>query len=483
MMAEPKNRIFLITYPESMGKNIPELHLILNVFFSKAISGVHLLPFFPSSGDRGFAPTDYQRVDEAFGSWEDIKRLSADYVLMTDFMINHISAQSEYYLDFLQYKGESAYRNMFIRFKDFWKNGAPSDTEVDLIYKRKPKAPFTIARFADGSEEKVWCTFSDEQIDLNCDTKTTRDFIRSSLSFLAQMGVSYVRLDAFAYAVKRAGTSCFFIEPDIWDLLHFCSEVLEPYHAKILPEIHEHYTIQLKIAEKGFNVYDFALPMLLINAIYYGKTEYLKNWLRICPRTQYTTLDTHDGIGVVDVRGLLPDDELDRTREDIFKYGANVKKIYNTARYNNLDIYQINCTYYSALGNDDDAYLLARAVQFFAPGTPQVYYVGLLAGKNDIELLEKTKEGRNINRHNYSIQEVRSEVERPVVQKLIKLMEFRNTHPAFDGGFELLECNTYELAIKRVQDNEFAVLRADFINRYFSVQYSTPDGTEELHLG
>jgi len=280
--------------------------------------------------------------------------------------------------------------------------------------------------------------------------------------------------------VKKAGTSCFFIEPEIWELLSFCADVLKQHRATILPEIHEHYSIQLKLAEKGFTVYDFALPMLLINATYYGKTTYLKNWLSICPRKQYTTLDTHDGLGVVDVRGLLPDEELDRTREDIFRYGANVKKIYNTSRYNNLDIYQINCTYYSALGNDDDAYLLSRAVQFFAPGTPQVYYVGLLAGRNDIELLEKTKEGRNINRHYYSADEVTREVERPVVQKLIRLMEFRNGHSAFDGGFELLECGDNALRVRRTNDGEFAELDADFTNKSFTIRYSGPKGTEVL---
>ena len=98
-----------------------------------------------------------------------------------------------------------------------------------------------------------------------------------------------------------------------------------------------------QIEDKGYYVYDFALPMLLINALYYGQTKYLKHWLEICPRKQFTTLDTHDGIGVVDVKDLLPDEEINRTKEDIFKYGANVKKIYNTAAYNNLDIYQVNC--------------------------------------------------------------------------------------------------------------------------------------------
>jgi sucrose phosphorylase len=480
-MAKPENRIFLITYPDSMGKDIPELHHIIDTYFSKALGGVHLLPFFPSTGDRGFAPTDYRKVEEAFGTWDDVKSLSDDYKLITDFMINHISAQSAFYLDFLKYKDRSYYRDMFILYKDFWPNGEPGDVEVERIYKRKPKAPYTIARFDDGTEEKVWCTFGDEQIDLDCTTRMTREFIKSTLAYLVKMGSSVIRLDAFAYAVKKAGTSCFFIEPDIWELLYFCSGALKPYRSKILPEIHEHYTIQLKLAKRGFYVYDFALPMLLINAVYYGKTCYLKKWLSICPRKQFTTLDTHDGLGVVDVRGLLPDEELDRTREDIFRYGANVKKTYSSASYNNLDIYQINCTYYSALGNDDDAYLLARAVQFFAPGTPQVYYVGLLAGKNDIELLEKTKEGRNINRHYYSMDEVAAEVERPVVKKLISLMEFRNAHPAFDGSFELLECDDNELVIRRVGKGGAAELHADFLNRRFDIKYTGPAGIEEIY--
>ena len=480
MMAKPENKIFLITYPDSLGANIQELHQILNTHFSKALGGVHLLPFFPSSGDRGFAPTDYSKVDNVFGTWDDVQRLAGHYRLMTDFMINHISAQSAYYQDFLALKDNSAYHDMFIRYKDFWLGGEPSAEEIERIYKRKPKAPYAIAQFADGTEEKVWCTFSDEQIDLDCSAGTTREFFKRTLAHLAEMGSSVVRLDAFAYAVKKAGTSCFFIEPEIWELLSFCADVLKQHRATILPEIHEHYSIQLKLAEKGFTVYDFALPMLLINATYYGKTTYLKNWLSICPRKQYTTLDTHDGLGVVDVRGLLPDEELDRTREDIFRYGANVKKIYNTSRYNNLDIYQINCTYYSALGNDDDAYLLSRAVQFFAPGTPQVYYVGLLAGRNDIELLEKTKEGRNINRHYYSADEVTREVERPVVQKLIRLMEFRNGHSAFDGGFELLECGDNALRVRRTNDGEFAELDADFTNKSFTIRYSGPKGTEVL---
>ena len=327
------------------------------------------------------------------------------------------------------------------------------------------------AHFADGTAEKVWCTFDEEQIDINCKTETAKQFIRENLTDMCRHGAALIRLDAFAYATKKAGSSCFFIEPDVWELLRECEEILKPYGVAILPEIHEHYTMQKKIEAQDFYVYDFALPMLLINALYYGQSRYLKHWLEICPRRQFTTLDTHDGIGVVDVKDLLPDEEIVRTKDDIFRFGANVKKVYNTAAYNNLDIYQVNCTYYSALGDDDASYLIARAVQFFAPGIPQVYYVGLLAGRNDLALLEETKVGRNINRHYYTEEEIAEEVKRPVVEKLLKLMKFRNEYPAFDGRFELEECGDNELAVLRSCQEYRARLYCNFETKELRIQY------------
>ncbi|WP_099203770.1 sucrose phosphorylase [Scatolibacter rhodanostii] len=474
-MKKLSNQIMLITYSDSMGHNLEELHHILKQHVGSAIGGVHLLPFFPSSGDRGFAPMTYREVDKSFGDWTNITNLSEDYYLMADYMINHISAQSEYYKDFLQKKDNSEYKDLFIRYKDFWENGEPTQEQVDIIYKRKPKAPYIDAQFADGTTEKIWCTFGEEQIDINCPSETAKKFLRENLEGLAKYGIAIIRLDAFAYATKRADTTCFFVEPEVWDLLNETAEIVKPYGATILPEIHEHYTMQQKIADKDYYVYDFALPMLLINALYYGQSPYLKHWLEICPRKQFTTLDTHDGIGVVDVKDLLPDEEIEKTKEDIFRFGANVKKIYNTATYNNLDIYQVNCTYYSALGEDDSAYLIARAVQFFAPGIPQVYYVGMLAGRNDIELLEATKEGRNINRHYYTEQEVEEEVKRPVVRKLLDLMKFRNKCKAFDGSFILLPSSEEELWIRRENGDEIAELRVNFKKKTYTITAGTAD--------
>lgn len=470
-MRKLENKVMLITYADSLGHNLKDLDRILETYFKEAVAGVHVLPFFPSSGDRGFAPMDYHKVDPAFGDWRDVERLAEKYYLMFDYMINHISAQSGYYKDFLEKKDASGYHDLFIRYKDFWEGGEPTEEQVDAIYKRKPRAPYVDAHFADGTTEKVWCTFDEEQIDINCKSDTAKAFIRDNLTDMCRHGAALIRLDAFAYATKKAGTSCFFIEPDVWELLRECEEILDSYGVTILPEIHEHYTMQKKIEAQDFYVYDFALPMLLINALYYGQSRYLKHWLEICPRKQFTTLDTHDGIGVVDVKDLLPDEEILRTKDDIFRFGANVKKVYNTAAYNNLDIYQVNCTYYSALGDDDASYLIARAVQFFAPGIPQVYYVGLLAGRNDLKLLEETKVGRNINRHYYTEEEIAGEVKRPVVEKLLKLMKFRNEYPAFDGDFLLEDCGEKELVIVRTSGGYQARLWCDFETKECRITY------------
>ena len=305
----------------------------------------------------------YREVAPAFGTWDDVTALARDYRLMADYMINHISAQSEYYQDFLTWHDNSPWKDLFIRCKDFWQGGAPTQAEVDAIYKRKPRAPSVTAHFADGTEEEVWCTFDEEQIDINCASDTARRFLRDNLSLLCEKGLRMIRLDAFAYATKKAGTSCFFIEPQVWELLDQVDAILKPYGATILPEIHEHYTMQLKLAERGYPVYDFALPMLLLNALYYGQSQYLRHWLESCPHSQYTTLDTHD----------------------------------------------------------------------------------------------------------YTREEVAGEVQRPVEQKLLAMMRFRNVHPAFDGAFILLPSDDRHLHIRRENGAQAAELTVDFVERTFAI--------------
>ena len=450
------NKVMLITYPDSLGKNIEELRNVLKNDLKGAVGGIHLLPFFPSTGDRGFAPTDYTKVDPKFGDWSDVEKLGQEYYLMFDFMINHISRHSKYYEDFQQKKDNSKYADLFLSWDKFWPQGRPTKADVDLIYKRKDKAPYQEITFADGSKEKLWNTFGPEQIDLDVRKKVTQEFIKQTLNQLIEHGADIIRLDAFAYAVKKLDTNDFFVEPEIWDLLAQVRDDIAAKGAIILPEIHEHYSMPFKIAKHGYFIYDFALPMVTLYSLYSGKSERLAHWLKMCPMKQFTTLDTHDGIGVVDARDILTPEEVKYTSQELYKVGANVKKKYSSAEYHNLDIYQINTTFYSALGDDDKKYFMARLLQVFAPGIPQIYYVGMLAGKNDIKLLEETKEGRNINRHYYTREEVAEEVKRPVVASLLKLFAFRNTEAAFDleGNIEVETPSENEIRIVRMNKDQ-----------------------------
>lgn len=476
MKQNVKNKIMLITYADSLGDNLKDLDNVLKKYLDGAVYGLHILPFFPSSADRGFAPITYKEVDPAFGKWDDMLALSEKYYLMYDYMINHISAQSDIYRDFLEKKDDSKYKDFFIRYKDFWKNGEPSQEQIAQIYLRKD-VPYIEAEFADGTKEKLWCTFSTEQIDINClNSETAKEYLNESLKFLSAHGAALIRLDAMAYASKREDTNCFFVEPEIWKILRDCEEALEGTGSEVLPEIHENYFIQKKLEEKNTWTYDFQLPMLILNAVYFGRTLYLKDWLKLCPRKQFTTLDTHDGIGVVDVRYLMPDEEVLATKKKVFDQNPEINRLYANGKmkvnFSKFDTYQICCSYYDALGSEDERYLLARAVQFFTPGIPQVYYVGLFAGQNDWEFYEKSKQSRDINRHYYSLEEIEEEFKRPVVQKMNRLMKLRNSHPAFDGEFRLLDTDEHTLGIRWEKDGEFAQLEVDFEQLAYHIVYT-----------
>ena len=479
-----RNGCHLITYPDSLGSNLTELRAVLRDHFQQAVCGVHLLPFYPSSGDRGFAPLGYEEVDPAFGGWEDVEALGNAYDLIVDFMVNHISRRSPFFKDYLEKGAGSTFAEMFLRLGQLAPRGISKDAYAAL-FKRKPTPPWVTVRPAGGAEEQVWCTFDDEQIDLDVESPIGREFIRRSLLGLAAHGVKMIRLDAFAYAIKRLGTSCFFVEPQTSKLLHDLHELLAPHGVELLPEIHERHHIQLALAAQGYWVYDFNLPLLVLQALYDGSSANLVQWARICPRKQITTLDTHDGLPVLDVADLMRADDLERTKENLFSQGANVQRRYSVdPAYKNRNVYQLNCTYYSALGEHDDAYLAARAIQFFFPGIPQVYYVGLLAGRNDTELVEQTKFGRNINRHNYGREEIRHEAQRSVVQRLLRLMIFRNTFPAFGGELSIGAAPDSELVLMWSKADSQTRLCVDLRNRRarISVREGAASTWKELEL-
>lgn len=462
------NKIMLITYPDSIGGNLRTLKNVLNDYFKDAVGGIHILPFFPSSGDRGFSPITYECVEPAFGDWNDIKMLSEEYYLMCDVMVNHVSKRSKEFLDYLE-KGEaSPFADMFLDYEKFWGEGRPDERDINLLYRRKDGEPYQSFVREDGKTVKLWCTFTNEQIDLDLRTETAKRYLRENFNRLALNGISIIRLDALGYVVKKIETSCFMVEPDIWNVIEEITGMAGD-KAWLLPEIHDTWQTAKKLEEHQVWSYDFVLPFLMLHSIYTGDTNKLAGWLNSAPRTQFTVLDTHDGIGVYDAYDWVDEEEATALIERIEDRLSYQFKPLNPEKKRFKKAYQLYTTYFSALHENDQAYLLARAVQFFAPGIPQVYYVGMLAGENDYAALQQSEDHRAINRHNYTVEEIRACAEKDVVKKLRSLMKFRNTFGAFDGDLEVAVPSEGLLIMRRTNNDEWAELICNFAVLDFSI--------------
>ena len=433
----------LLTYPDSLGGDLAALRQLLEGPLGGAFHGVHVLPPFPSSGDRGFAPVTYREIDPRFGSWDDVAGLAARHDVLLDLMINHISRRSPEFRDFERYGRSSPSANLFITLDKVWPGGVPPAADVARIFLRKPQAPFSTVTIEEtGARETVWTSFGtsewSEQIDLDVTSAETRRLIRGWLEFFADRGVAIVRLDAVGYVIKEPGTSCFMVEPGIWEFLAWITDVAGSVGLAVLPEVHDRYPTHERLSKRGFWTYDFVLPGLVLQAFETGRADRLARHLDRSPDRQVTTLDSHDGIPVrPDLDGILEPDEMRDLANRIRASGGNVNRILSPGQAGEVDVHQLNCTYYSAMGGDDERYLAARAIQLFARGVPQVYYVGLLAGENDVVALERTGEGRAVNRHDYSVTEIEAALERPVVRRLLELVRLRNTHPAFGGTLQV----------------------------------------------
>lgn len=475
-----KNKVQLIAYADRLGGGgIAELHRLLEGSFAGLFGGVHILPFYyPIHGaDAGFDPIDHTQIDPCLGSWGDIKALGQDVDLMADLIVNHVSSASPQFIDYSEKGNASIYDGMFLTMESIFSNGA---TESDLlnIYRPRPGLPFSYATMKNGKKRLLWTTFTNQQIDINVNHPQGQAYLQSVLHILHENNIRMVRLDAVGYAVKKAGSSCFMI-PETFAFIEALAQQAAKLGIEVLVEIHSYFRRQIEIARQVDRVYDFALPPLVLHAIFNRTARYLKQWLVISPRNAITVLDTHDGIGMIDIGadgadphnppGLIPPEELDALVERIHTNSNGQSRQATGTAASNLDLYQVNCTFYDALGRNDHDYLLSRAIQFFAPGVPQVYYVGLLAGENDMVLLTETRVGRDINRHYYTPEEVSRALQRPVVQSLFQLIRFRNRHPAFDGTFSLPETVDFELTLRWDNGDAWAMLEVDFASGSYQI--------------
>ncbi|MBC7252310.1 MAG: sucrose phosphorylase, partial [Anaerolineae bacterium] len=374
--------------------------------------------------------------------------------------------------------------DMFITLDKVWPGGDPPQEDIAKIFLRRPEHPFSNVTIEEtGQVERVWTSFGkgnpSEQIDIDVWSEPARELFVDSLAHFGRQGVKIVRLDAVAYVTKRAGTSCFFVEPEIYQFMEWIASVAAPLGIELVPEVHAHYSIQHALAARGYWVYDFVLPALILHTLLSKSSRKLREYLATCPRKQFTMLDCHDGIPILpDLEGILQVEESRKIVDVCVQRGAKLSRILSSRHKaeDGFDVHQIECTYYSALDCDDDAYMAARAIQFFAPGVPQVYYVGLLAGENDQESVRLTGEGRAINRHNYDLAEIDRALQQDVVQRLLKLIRFRNEYPAFDGSFSVLQSGDRDVLLSWQKGNHVCSLRVNLDSYQTIITYTDEMG-------
>jgi sucrose phosphorylase len=433
----------LLTYPDSLGGDLRELAAVLDGPLAGLFRGVHILPPFPSSGDRGFAPLTYFEIDPRFGSWADVERIAQGHDVLLDLMINHLSRRSPEFREFERVGRDSPTADLFITLDKVWPSGDPPASDVAQIFLRKPNSPFsTITIESTGQREQVWTSFGtaewSEQIDLDVSSDTTRTLIADWLRSFADHGVRIVRLDAVGYVIKKPGTSCFMVEPEIYEFLAWITSIAASFGLVVLPEIHDRYATHQRLAAAAFWTYDFVLPGLVLDALETGEAIRLADHLANSPDRQFTTLDCHDGIPVrPDLDGILDPAQMNALADLITARGGNVNRILSNLHAGNVDVHQLNSTFLSALGGDEERFFAARAIQLFAKGVPQIYYVGLLAGENDQAAVDRTGDGRAVNRHDYTRAEIDDALRRPLVGRQLELIRLRNTHPAFEGSLHV----------------------------------------------
>jgi sucrose phosphorylase len=474
----------ILVYAERVGGNLGEIEKLLAGPLAD-FTGIHVLPFFhPYDGDdAGFDPIDHKIVDPRLGNWQDFNRISQTHELTADLIVNHASYLSPEFIDWQEKGQASEFDGMFLTFDVVFPNGG-TEEGITSFYRPRPGMPFTAYEVA-GKRRLVWTTFMPSQVDIDIKHEKGQQYLRNVLEALASGGVKVVRLDAVGYAVKTPGTDSF-MTPETLKFVEEITELIHSYDMRVLVEVHAHYTQQLDIAPLVDLIYDFQTAPLLLHSLFTGTVDRLDNWFKIRPANCLNVLDTHDGYGVIDGGpingrpGLITQDEMaaifKKAEENTNGHSAIASVV---PQWFTLP-HQINATLPNIVANDT-AYTIMRAVQFFLPGEPQVYYVGLFNGMDDVELFNKTGQGRDVNRHNYTPAEIEVALKQPVTQAILGLARLRKL-PVFEGefGWTVTGANSMQLAWVNGTDKLTLDFCTEVDNYWLTIEATDANGTRKF---
>ncbi|MBC7193009.1 alpha-amylase family glycosyl hydrolase [Marinobacter sp.] len=438
--------ILLITYADTLRreghKPLEVLHRFLQDCLADTVTAVHILPFFPYSSDDGFAVMDYLAVNESHGDWSDIRRIAGDYKLMSDLVINHMSSRSRWFEN---------YRKRLDPGRDYFFEADPED-DLNLVVRPRTSPLLVPVQTADG-ERHVWCTFSEDQVDLNfANPQVLLEFV-AIIRFYLDQGVRWFRLDAVAFLWKEPGTPCIHLHQthELIKILRLLIEHAEP-DAVIITETNVPNRENLTYfgnANEAHVIYNFSLPPLLINTLVTGNCRHLKTWLMSMPPAQMGTaylnfIASHDGVGLRPTDGLLDDEEKERLIHTMESFGGRIS--YRHTPGGGEQPYEVNIALYDAMAGTAERgadgwqlqrFICAHAIMLALEGIPGFYIHSLLGTGNDYQRMEHTGRLRSINRGQWDLEVLEQTLVDPlshhhrVYTELRRLIAIRREQPAF----------------------------------------------------
>jgi sucrose phosphorylase len=464
--------VVLITYGDSLSKKgenpLSTLQKFSNIYLKDVFSALHILPFFPFSSDDGFSVMNFFSVNPELGSWKDMNKLGSNFQLMFDLVLNHVSAKSEWFENYLEEK------------KGFIDLAIEVDPAVNLSMVTRPRSLPLLTRVnkRSGQTVHVWTTFSSDQIDLNYKSIDVLEKMVEALLFYVEEGAHFIRLDAIAYLWKEISTPCIHLSHthDMVKLFRKILDIVAP-DVILITETNVPHEENISYFGDGSNeaqmVYNFTLPPLLFYSFVKEDSSVLSEWakglyLESQNNTFFNFTASHDGIGVRPLEGILPKSEIDQLIGMVKKNNGNVS--YKKNPDGSDSPYELNITYVDALLNpryDPDTYhaqrfLASQAIQFVLPGVPATYIHSLIGSRNWEEGVRQTKRARTINRENLYVDKVMSELKDPetfrskIFYPYVDLIRIRKKQQAFhpNSSFEILEVDSKVFAIARCSLNQ-----------------------------
>ncbi|WP_339149297.1 MULTISPECIES: alpha-amylase family glycosyl hydrolase [unclassified Sutcliffiella] len=460
----------LITYGDSIKEEgkapLQSLHEFLSENIGDKLSGVHILPFYPYSSDDGFSVIDYYEVNKDLGNWEDIKSLSGSYDLMFDGVINHISAKSEWFQEYL--KGNEKFKEYFVE----------ADPSLNYSKVTRPRALPLLTEFETANGPKhVWTTFSEDQIDLNYRNPDLFLQIAELLLFYISKGAKMIRLDAIGFMWKEMGTTCIHLE-ETHKIIQTYRDVVDALAPEVIliTETNVPHKDNVSYFGNGYNearmVYQFPLPPLTLNTFLTGDATHLQNWAsNLEGTTEETTffnfLASHDGVGVRPVEDILSKEEVESMIEKVHAHGGNVS--YKDNGDGTKSPYELNINYFDALSHPDDdqsiqvkRFLAAQSILLAMAGVPGIYVHSLLGSRNYQEGVEETGRFRSINREKLNRQQLEAELKderslrHEVLSNMKKMLDVRTNEKAFHPNSPqqvLLENNQVYALVRTNKDS------------------------------